>query len=443
MKATVSFPGIQVDAQQAALAYHEEQALNEFVTTIRLAKGNLFEQLTVALPEKSGNYVRRELSRRYISTIPLDAVASQGTWLELLRTASARFSKNPILADAVWDQLSHRFDKGVARRHLSGIGIVHAFEYTARYTFERACELGIAKVLAMPSTSSRQFEKLKLREMERYSDLKSKHDAYFAKRFDMRQKRRDAEIALADVIVANSEVTRQSHIADGAAPEKIVAIPLAAPPPISSVIKSRSDIYRPLSIIWAGNVSIGKGAHYFVDAWRSINAGDHAKVELYGKLGLPERVLRPAPLNFQVMGSVSQVDLFAAFETADVLVFPTLADGFGMVVTEAFSRGLPVITTDRAGASSLIEHGKNGIIVPAADSKALADAMRWCLDNRKALYEMRFRALETAQRWQWADYRRALVAKISEGLDRAGYSLGFGPIRKTAETSILKCASAS
>lgn len=443
MKVTVSFPGVLMDAQQAALAYHEEQVLREFVTTVKLTQGNLFEQLSKTLPVNAGSRFRKELNRRYISTVPIDSVASCCTGLELLRTAFARYSRNPILADIVWDQLSHRFDKGVARGHLRGIGIVHAFEYTGQYTFERARELGIARVLAMPSTSSRQFEQTKLREMERFPELKSSHDAYFAKRFDMRQERRDAEIALADVVVANSEVTRRSHIADGADPEKIVAVPLAAPPTVRAVTKPQSDISRPLSVIWAGSMIIRKGAHYFIDAWRALNAGDRAEVKLYGAIGLPERVLHPEPLNFQLMGPVPQVDLFAAFEDADVLVFPTLADGFGMVVTEAFSRGLPVIATDRAGASSLIEHGKNGLIVPAADSTALADALRWCLDNRQALYEMRFRALETAQHWQWLDYRRALIVQIGARLERVGYSVGFGPKCNATAPPIQECASAS
>ena len=152
-----------------------------------------------------------------------------------------------------------------------------------------------------------------------------------------------------------------------------------------------------------------------------------ARAQVYGSIGLPERVLRPVPEGLELMGSVPQVDLFAAFERADVLVFPTLADGFGLVVTEAFSRGLPVITTDKAGASDLVEHGRNGLIIPAADSAALAEALRWCLDNRKALYQMRFHALETARRWQWPDYRRLLIAKITEGLRRAGYAAEFGP----------------
>jgi glycosyltransferase involved in cell wall biosynthesis len=128
-----------------------------------------------------------------------------------------------------------------------------------------------------------------------------------------------------------------------------------------------------------------------------------------------------------MMGSVPQHELFSAFEGADVLVFPTLADGFGSVITEAFSRGLPVITTDKAGGSDLIEHGRNGLIIPAASSVALVDALRWCLDNREALYQMRFRALDTARCWQWRDYRRMLIAKITEGLRRAGYTAAFGP----------------
>lgn len=425
MKATVSFPGVLIDAQQAALAYHEQHALSEFVTTIKLARGNLFERLGNELQGRIGDRLQKELSRRYISTIPLEQVASRCAGLELLRTASARYIANPVISDFLWDRQSHRFDRQVAQRHLSGLDIIHAFEYTALYTFERAGELGIARVLAMPSTSSRKFEEMKLQEIERFPELKSSHDGYFAQRFQMRQERRDAEIALADLIVANSEVTRQSHISDGVSPERIVAVPLAAPPPVPALGRQASDTAKPLSVIWAGSLIIRKGAHYFLDAWRALKAGDRAQARVYGTNGLPERVLNPKPINFQLMGSVSQSELFAAFEHADVLVFPTLADGFGLVITEALSRGLPVITTDRAGASSLIQHGKNGLIVPAADSLALTNALQWCLDNRDVLYQMRLSALETARNWQWTDYRRALLTKVREGLRRAGYSVEF------------------
>jgi glycosyltransferase involved in cell wall biosynthesis len=181
-----------------------------------------------------------------------------------------------------------------------------------------------------------------------------------------------------------------------------------------------------LSVVWAGNFTIGKGAHYFLDAWRALAAVRTIRARVYGGIGLPEWVLKPTLPGLALMGSVPQVDLFSAFERADVLVFPTLADGFGMVVTEAFSRGLPAITTDKAGASDLVKHGQNGLIVPAADAAALIEALQWCLDNRKTLYQMRFHALETARRWQWSDYRRLLIAKLAEGVRRAGYTRELG-----------------
>ena len=204
-----------------------------------------------------------------------------------------------------------------------------------------------------------------------------------------------------------------------------------------------TDIDQPLSVVWAGSVTIRKGAHYFFGAWRALAAGKRAHVQVFGSIGLPHRVLRPLPDGLKLMGSVPQPELFAAFENADVLVFPSLADNFALVVPEALSRGLPVITTDRNGSSDLIQHERNGLIIPAGDLVALADALRWCLDNRKALYQMRFHALETARRSQGPDHRRLLIAKLTEGLRRAGYAAEFGPEVVVSDGSACRGSSAS
>jgi glycosyltransferase involved in cell wall biosynthesis len=97
-----------------------------------------------------------------------------------------------------------------------------------------------------------------------------------------------------------------------------------------------------------------------------------------------------------------------------------------MVVTESFARGLPVVTTDQAGASDLVVHKENGLIIPAGDPGAIKDALRWCLENRAALVAMRAAALETAKGWQWSDYRWALISAVATGLARAGYAPRFG-----------------
>jgi hypothetical protein len=48
----------------------------------------------------------------------------------------------------------------------------------------------------------------------------------------------------------------------------------------------------------------------------------------------------------------------------------------------------------------------------------LADALQWCLDHRAALREMRGQALQTAARWQWFDYRAALLNAVLERFNR-------------------------
>jgi glycosyltransferase involved in cell wall biosynthesis len=419
----VSYPGNFMDAQQAARAFHEHGMLAALVTGMVLDDSSLLMRLGNRLPRQLGARFCRELRRRSITQVPRSLVVSYPA-LEALRTVLARYIRNPIYADMAWDVRSHRFDRTVARRHLDGIELVYAFDYTARHTFEEAGRRGIARILALPSRDSKEFEAIRQREMSRFPELLSRHERYFADRFARRYERRRAELTLADLIVANSDVTKSSHVRAGADPTRIVVVPLAAPPPIEAIAKPADDIPGALSVVWAGGLTLGKGGHHFLDAWRALAAGRQAQARVYGHIGLPEKAMRPSPQGLELMGSVPQADLLQVFASADILVFPTLSDGFGMVVTEAFSRGLPVITTDQAGASALVQHGRNGLIVPAADATALADALRWCLDNRRALYAMRFQALATARRWQWPDYRRELLAKIAKGLCSAGFPAG-------------------
>jgi glycosyltransferase involved in cell wall biosynthesis len=66
------------------------------------------------------------------------------------------------------------------------------------------------------------------------------------------------------------------------------------------------------------------------------------------------------------------------FQTSDIFVFPSIEDGFAIVVGEALACGLPVITTRNTGASDLIQPGENGEIVPIRDPEAIAEAvLKW------------------------------------------------------------------
>jgi glycosyltransferase involved in cell wall biosynthesis len=76
---------------------------------------------------------------------------------------------------------------------------------------------------------------------------------------------------------------------------------------------------------------------------------------------------------------------------AELLVFPSLHDGFGFVVAEAMASGLPVIVTSSAGASEWVSPG-SGWVVPPADSDALTAALIDAMSRRSELTEMGRRA---------------------------------------------------
>ena len=119
------------------------------------------------------------------------------------------------------------------------------------------------------------------------------------------------------------------------------------------------------------------------------------------------------PPNVSHLGNLTREALFDRYARADVLVFPTLTDGFGMVATEAMANGLPVLTTTAAGAADLIRHEENGLVIPAGDEDALARSLVWCVENRERLRRMRSAAAATAAGRPWAVYRAELIRALA------------------------------
>jgi glycosyltransferase involved in cell wall biosynthesis len=406
-------------AQNAALAILEAGQLDAYVTSFAWNPKGRAAQLLARLPGTLAHHAARHLSRREISYLPPNCVHQYPAW-ELVRTFCQHVLRDEILTDLSWDRLSHAFDAEVARHFVPRTQAIQAFEYTAFASFQRARELGVARILHLPSLDSRRFDEIQRRERSLWPELVGKHDKYFDEKFGPRYARRCAEVELADVIITNSPLTARSHIDAGADPDKIFPVLLGAPPAVlPSTLRPRSAS-TPLRVVWAGPFSLRKGAHYMLTSWRKLAPGASARLDVYGILTLPERLRAYNDPGIVFHGSVSQSDLFAAFLDADVLVFPTLSDGFGMVIAESFAHGLPVITTLEAGAASLVRPD-NGLIVPAGDVDALADALRWCLDNRLKLQDMRLSALATARSHQWRDFRKNLICALEIGLKRRGY----------------------
>lgn len=414
-------------AQHSARALWEAKALGAYVTSVAFNPGSAIAAFLELLPSQSAKKLLRQMKRREISQVPWQLVHRRPGW-ELVRTALHVMGASPIAVDKIWDRMSRDFDAWLAARYVPHTEAIQCFEYTALGAFERAKDHGVAKILHLPSLDSKAFEHILRREKRDWKELSSPYDKYFEEKFDQRYARRQQEIALADVIICNSNLTARSHIAAGADPKKVYVCNLGAPTPIALTDQSeRTNESRPLRVVWAGPFSLRKGAHYMLAGWKALNAKSTAVLNVYGMPLLPERLLATATDGVIFHGSVPQSTLFEAFKDADLLVFPTLSDGYGMVVAEAMAHGLPVITTNQAGAADLVTN-RNGIIITAADSAAITEALTWCLDNREQLSSMRQHALDAARARQWSHFRADLIQALRNGLSARGFQPKFATV---------------
>jgi glycosyltransferase involved in cell wall biosynthesis len=196
--------------------------------------------------------------------------------------------------------------------------------------------------------------------------------------------------------------------------EKIVTVPLAYE---AEVGRTRPvNAREPLSVLSLGNVTLGKGVQYLFEAARLLQ-GENVSFTVAGPIGITADAVASAPSNVTFLGRVTRDRLSEVYGAADVFVFPTLSDGFGITQLEAMAHGLPVIATPRCG--EVVVDGYNGFIVPAADGHALADAILKLERDRALLAEMSRQALRRAGDFSLEAYR----TRLYDGLRGAGFEI--------------------
>jgi glycosyltransferase involved in cell wall biosynthesis len=92
------------------------------------------------------------------------------------------------------------------------------------------------------------------------------------------------------------------------------------------------------------------------------------------------------------------VDLY---RSADVFVFPSLLETFGIAIVEAMAAGLPVIVGDSPGCRDIVQHGRYGLMVPPKDISALADAMERVMNDQAEAARLRKLSAARAKEYDW------------------------------------------
>lgn len=139
------------------------------------------------------------------------------------------------------------------------------------------------------------------------------------------------------------------------------------------LIEAASRLNMKFKLVFVGNGSLSKEVLKVKDKEDYYNELQ----SLVASKGMKDKVI--------FAGAIKREDLMAAYEACDVVVLPSIQEGFGLAITEGMAFGKPVIGTCVGGIPTQIWPGVNGFLVPPEDPKSLAEALEFILlDERMA-----------------------------------------------------------
>lgn len=217
----------------------------------------------------------------------------------------------------------------------------------------------------------------------------------------------DEELNLADCIIVASTYLQKSLVKYGFNKEKIHVVPYGFP---SISPKEYRTIDGKLKILYVGGLHQLKGLSYMFDAINDLS--EQVELTIIGSGNLSEHLLKELKKH-NYLGSRSHQQVLKAMKESDILLFPTLSDGFGMVVSEAMSQGTPVIATDHCCAIDIIKNGVNGWIVPSRSSNAIKEKILYLLKHPDEIEKNGRNALKTASIRPWQCYQDDIISIIT------------------------------
>jgi starch synthase len=396
----LSHPTGNENVRQAALAFREAGLLREFWTCVswnpdasvnRLLPHALRQQLSrrsfhPSLRAVTRTVPEREMGRLLVGALGLSIFSEHET--------------GPLSIDAIFSDL----DRKVAARlrQLSDCSLVYAYEDGALETFRAAQAQNISRIYDLPIGYWRVAQQIYAEERERQPDwavtLTGARDS------EEKLARKDEELKLANRVVVASTFTKETlRAADLAVDVRV--IPYGAPPSISSNGEAPSG---PLRILFVGSLGQRKGLSYLLRAVELI--GSKVTLTLLGRkaaegCGPLEKAVR----KHRWIPSLPHPELLRVMQQHDVLVLPSLFEGFGLVILEAMAQRLPVITTAHTAGPDVISEGVDGFIVPIRSAEAIATRLDQLASSPNRLREMKQAAEEKARSQRWENYRESLT----------------------------------
>ena len=333
----------------------------------------------------------------------LRSLAGAEVAARIVARLAARFGwTSPSVYDAVF--VTH--DRVTASiRWPSSADTVYAYEDAALATLRRATRRSMRTVLDVPAPYYRALEDRWRVEWQRWPGAMDSAPPFEP---SWKRRRKDDELRATTLVAVASQHTRSS-LEGSPLSGPVVVAPYGFPVELFPAKQGTSD--GPFTVLAVGAQTLRKGTHCLLMAWKRAALKD-ARLKLIGPMRLGHRFLAEHAGLFEHVPHLPRTELAREYRDSDLVAFPTLGDGFGLVIQEAMCSGTPVVTTPSGGGPECITHGQDGWIVPAGDVDALVETLRYCAANRDRVRRAGASARARAERWTWREAGDNLMKRL-------------------------------
>jgi glycosyltransferase involved in cell wall biosynthesis len=308
-------------------------------------------------------------------------------------------------------------DHIVARRleKLAGeIDIVHVWNLGARETLKAAARLGIPTVLERPNANTRFAMEVVQQECDRIGvQLPPDHEhAYNAEKLA----KEEEEYTLAFRLLCPTEFVVKTFVDKGYPAQQLIRHFYGYDEKVYYPSKEPRDPKRGLTMLSVGVCAVRKGLHFALEAWLRSPASKDGTFLIAGDFLPAYREKLSSMLahpSVKVLGHRNDVP--ELMRNSDILVLPSIEEGFGLVVTEAMGSGcVPVVSE---ACTEICDHMKTGLMHKVADVDALTEHITMLHENRDLLERLRAEGLRVAPQVTWTAAGARLVEAYRETID--------------------------
>lgn len=399
----VAHPGKQHSFQMAS-AVKKANMLDKYLTTVYYKPGSLTKWITDKF--LTGKDLKKAHTRT-CNELDNSDVEQINEWMGLVTLLTSRISGLYGFTKR-WNEFtgSQFYKKSMKKARRENVDAIIVYDGYSNRHFDLLDGSGVIKIMDVSFASRQYLKKIFETEIEQFEadDLRRTSSELWNEKWMMNDLRATQK---ADYFFAPSIFVKRSLEYCGIESDRIYVVPYG----VNSQEYNYVDVpfknggAGKLKLLFVGEISCRKGLHRLLEVASGFQ--EQIEIRLCGNIDPMTPIYqkyRNVP-NIEFVGFVTRDQLVNEYSNADVFVFPTLGEGYGLVVLEALSCGLPVICSDRAGGNDIIQNGVNGFVISIDTDTELRNSIAWCLENRESLHKMRAKARESVEDMSWNTYK--------------------------------------